>query len=251
MKFRLKAFGLHLLGSFLALSVVLGALYLGWYHWPGWHLTEAVHVVVVMVSVDVVIGPLITLVIANERKPRRELARDITIIVAVQLAALGYGTTTLWNGRPLYYAFSVNSIQVVQASDIDPEAARQARKQNLDLAPHWYSRPRWIWAPFPDDPKVADKIFQATMQGGYDIVGFPQYYKTWPQGAAEVRAHLSKVGDDKFFSPKDRALIAKRMQAEGIATDQANEIALTGRGSSLSAVFDPRTLQLRAILAAR
>jgi len=251
MNFRLKAFGLHLLGSFLALSLVLGALYLGWYHWPGWHLTEAVHVVAVLVGVDVVIGPLITLVIANERKPGRELARDIAIIVAVQLTALGYGTTTLWNGRPLYYAFSVNSLQVVQASDIDPEAARQAREKHLDLAPHWYSLPRWIWAPFPKDPKEADKIFQGVMQGGYDIIGFPQYYKTWPEGASEVRAHLSAVKDDKFFSPKDRALLTKRMQAARLSTDLVNGIALTGRGSTMLAVFDPRNLQLLAILQAQ
>jgi hypothetical protein len=251
MKFRLKAFAAHLTGSALALTLVLGALYLGWYHWPGWHLTDAVHVVVVMVGVDVVIGPLITLIIASARKPRRELARDIAIIVAVQLAALGYGATTLWHGRPLYYAFSVNCLQVVQASDIDPEAARSAREQKLALAPHWYSLPRWIWAPFPTDKALAEKIFQGLMQGGYDIVGYPQYYKTWPEGAKELRSHLQRVNDIKFFIPKQRTLLEKRMQAAGLPVDQANGIALTGRGSSLLAVMDPRNLKLLAILEAQ
>ena len=251
MKFRLKAFAAHLTGSALALTLVLGALYLGWYHWPGWHLTDAVHVVVVMVGVDVVIGPLITLIIASARKPRRELARDIAIIVAVQLAALGYGATTLWHGRPLYYAFSVNCLQVLQASDIDPEAARSAREQKLALAPHWYSLPRWIWAPFPTDKALAEKIFQGLMQGGYDIVGYPQYYKTWPEGAKELRSHLQRVNDIKFFIPKQRTLLEKRMQAAGLPVDQANGIALTGRGSSLLAVMDPRNLKLLAILEAQ
>jgi hypothetical protein len=250
MKFRLKAFGFHLLGSAFALTLVLGALYLGWYHWPGWHLTEAIHVVAVMVGVDVVIGPLITLIIANERKPRRELVRDIAMIVTVQLVALGYGTTTLWGGRPLYYAFSVNCLQVVQASDIDPQAASLARKQNLDLAPHWYSLPRWIWAPFPKDPKEAAKIFQGVMQGDYDIIGLPQYYRTWQEGAPELRGQLKKVDDIKFFTRKQRTLLAKRMQAAGVATDQVNVIALMGKGSSLLAVIDPRNLTLLAIIKA-
>jgi hypothetical protein len=249
MKFRLKAFGTHLLCSALALTLVLGALYLGWYHWPGWHLTEAVHVVVVMVGVDVVIGPLITLIIANERKPRRELARDIAIVVTVQLVALGYGTTTLWGGRPLYYAFSVNCLQVVQASDIDPAEARIAREKNLALAPHWYSLPRWIWAPFPKDPGLADKIFQNVMQGGYDIIGLPQYYKPWQEGVPELRTQLRPVSENKFFSPKERTLLEKRMQAAGLPIDQANSIALTGgRASSLLAVMDPRNLKLLAII---
>jgi hypothetical protein len=250
MKFRLQAFGTHLLCSALALTLVLGALYVGWYHWPGWHLTEAVHLVVVMVGVDVVIGPLITLIIANTRKPRRELARDIAIIVAIQLAALGYGAATLWHGRPLYYAFSVNCLQVVQASDIDPEEARKAREQQLALAPHWYSVPRWIWAPFPKDKAVADKIFEGLMQGGYDIVGYPEYYRNWQEGAPELRTQLQTVKDIKFFTPKQRTLLAARMQAAGLPVDEANCIALTGRGSSLLAVMDPRNLALLAIIKA-
>ena len=64
MKFRLKAFGLHLLGSTVALTLILGALYLGWYHWPGWYLADVSHVVIVMVGVDLVVGPLLTFMIA-------------------------------------------------------------------------------------------------------------------------------------------------------------------------------------------
>src|SRR5215472_10204488 len=119
MRFRLKAFGLHLLGSVSALFLVLGSLYLGWYRWPGWYLSSALHIVGIVVLVDLVLGPTLTLIVANPGKPRRELARDVAIIVTVQLVALIYGATTLWGGRPLYYAFSVNSLDMVQASDID------------------------------------------------------------------------------------------------------------------------------------
>src|ERR1700736_7047039 len=102
MQFRLKAFALHLLTSATVLTLILGSLYLEWYRWPGWHLTDVTQVVLVMVCVDVVLGPTLTLIIANQKKPRRELARDIGIIVAVQLCALIYGSVSLWNGRPLY-----------------------------------------------------------------------------------------------------------------------------------------------------
>src|SRR5689334_11075539 len=101
MRFRLAAFGLHVLGSACALTLVLGLLWLGWYRWPGWYLTTVTHIVVILIPVDLLLGPALTLVIANPAKPRRELARDIGIIVAVQLIALAYGATTLWSGRPL------------------------------------------------------------------------------------------------------------------------------------------------------
>src|SRR6202042_252391 len=101
MKFRLKALGLHLLGSTVTLTLILGSLYLGWYRWPGWHLTEVTQVVLIMVCVDVVLGPTLTFIIANQKKSRRVLSRDVGIIVVAQLCALIYGSVSLWNGRPL------------------------------------------------------------------------------------------------------------------------------------------------------
>ena len=91
MRFRLKLFSLHLLSSATVLTLVLGSLYLGWYRWPGWYLTDVTRVIVVMVCVDVVLGPTLTFIIANQKKLRRELTRDIGIIVALQLCALTYG----------------------------------------------------------------------------------------------------------------------------------------------------------------
>src|SRR5580693_129350 len=119
MRFRLAALGLHLLASCVVLTVILGGLYLGWYRWPGWYLADVSQVVFVMAGVDLVVGPLLTFVIANAGKPRRVLARDIAVIVAIQLFALIYGTMSIWNGRPLYYAFSENVLQIVQAYDIN------------------------------------------------------------------------------------------------------------------------------------
>src|SRR5580692_3576729 len=133
MRFRLKLFSLHLLSSATVLTLVLGSLYLGWYRWPGWYLTDVTRVIVVMVCVDVVLGPTLTLIIANQKKSRRELTRDIGIIVAIQLCALTYGSVQLWNGRPLYYVFSENALSVVQAYDINDGEAALGQQQNPSL----------------------------------------------------------------------------------------------------------------------
>ena len=71
MKFRLQAFGLHLSGSAIALTLVLGAFWLGWYRWPGWYLAGVLHVAGILVLVDLVLGPTLTLIVANPGKPRR------------------------------------------------------------------------------------------------------------------------------------------------------------------------------------
>jgi hypothetical protein len=246
MRFRLKAFSLHLLSSATVLTLILGSLYFGWYRWPGWHLTDVTRVVFVMVCVDVVLGPTLTFIIANKNKPRRELVRDIGIIVVVQLCALIYGSVSLWSGRPLYYAFSENVLQLVQAYDIDASEAEAGRRQNPGLAPHWYSLPRWIWAPLPQNAKESEKIVASAVTGGDDVISMPKYFKPWEDGLPSLRGQLKKVDDVTYFAKSEKTKLKERMKAAGLPDDKLNTMPLTGRGHPLLAVFDPATLKITA-----
>jgi hypothetical protein len=247
MRFRLKAFGLHLLASAVVLTLVVGSLYFGWYRWPGWYLADARHVATVLAGVDLALGPAITFIIAAPGKPRRELTRDIAIIVAIQLSALTYGSVLLWNGRPLYYAFSETVLQLVQAYDINARESGLARQQNPELAPHWYSLPRWVWAPLPQDPQERDRIVTSAMSGGDDVISMPRYFKRWEQGLPALRGQLKKVDDVAYFSGPDKLTLKARMKAAGFAPDQMNSITFTGRGQPLLAVLDPATLRIEAL----
>jgi hypothetical protein len=251
MRFRLTAFSLHLLSSATVLTLILGSLYFGWYRWPGWHLTDVKTVVLVMVCVDVVLGPTLTLIIANKNKPSRELVRDIGIIVTVQLCALIYGSVSLWNGRPLYYAFSENILQLVQAYDIDAADAEAGRRQNPGLAPHWYSLPRWIWAPLPQNAEESKKIVVSAVTGGDDVTSMPKYFKPWEDGLPSLRSQLKKVDDVPYFAKGEKKKLKERMKAAGLPDDQLNTMPLTGRGHPLLAVFDPATLKITATLKAK
>jgi hypothetical protein len=248
MNFRLKAFAWHFGSSACLLTLVIGGLYLGWYRWPGWYSAGMLLVLPITVAVDVAIGPLLTFIVANPNKPRRELARDISIIAAVQLIALSYGTIVLWHGRPLYYAFSVNQLEVVQAMEIPPEEITLGEQRNPELTPHWYSLPRWIYAPLPDDTNKSQAIVNSAIGGGTDVTGMPSYYQPWTKGLPELRRTLQKVDDSKFFSGKEKEFLKLQMQALGFAPDAATTIPFTGRGRPLLAVFDVNTMQLKALL---
>jgi hypothetical protein len=251
MRFRLAALGLHLLASCVVLTIILGGLYLGWYRWPGWYLADAVQVTMVLAGVDLVAGPLLTFIIASSVKPRRVLMRDIALIATVQLIALAYGTVSLWHGRPLYYAFSEDVLQLVQAYDIEDAELALARKQNAPLVPRWYSLPRWIWAPLPQDSKEHDKIMAAAISGGSDVISMPRYYKPWDAGLPALQTQLKRIGDIKYFSGNEKKLLAARVRAAGLAADQPNAIALTGRGRPLVAVFDRANLKILGVFKAK
>ena len=250
MKYRLKVLGWHVLASTCLLALIVGALYLGWYRWPGWYLADALKVLIVLASVDLAVGPLLTSVVAAPGKPWRILKRDIAIIATVQIIALIYGTVSLWNGRPLYYAFSENVLQLVQAYDIDAREGALGGQSNAELAPHWYSLPRWIWAPLPQDSNERDRIMRSAITGGDDVVSMPQYFKRWEQGLPALRQQLKKVDDLGFFSRPDKTALKRRMRAAGWSPEQPNSLPFIGRGAPLLAVFDRTTLEIKAIFRA-
>jgi hypothetical protein len=248
MRFRIKAFSLHLASSATVLTLILGSLYLGWYRWPGWRLTDVTQVVLIMVCVDVVLGPTLTFIIANQKKSRHVLSRDVGIIVVAQLCALIYGSVSLWNGRPLYYAFSESVLQLVQAYDIDDAEAQAGRNQNPALAPYWYTLPRWIWAPLPTDAELSREIITSAITGGDDVISMPKYFKPWEDGLPTLRKQLKKVDDVAYFAKSEKAKLKEKIRAIGIPDDQANTMPLTGRGHPLLAVFDLATLKITKIL---
>jgi hypothetical protein len=248
MRFRLKVSGLHLLASTSLLTLVLGGLYAGWYRYPGWYLTGAAHIVVLVAAVDLALGPTLTLIVAHPHKPRRVLARDIAVIATVQGIALVYGAFTLWYARPLYYAFSVDRLELVQASDLHTDKSGGAREEHGEFAPHWYSRPRWIWAPLPEDPGEARKIVESAVFGEEDVVQMPRYFRSWDRGLPELRKQLRTLDEWQFLSRPEKQTLRTRMTKLGVPVDQRNTLLLWGGSRRVLVAFDSATLQMRAML---
>jgi hypothetical protein len=251
MPFRLKAFSLHLLASTTVLTLVLGGLYGGWYRYPGWYLADAAHIVALVAAVDLVLGPTLTLIVAHPLKARRVLARDIVVIAAVQAVALVYGAYTLWYGRPLYYTFSVDRLELVQASDLKAgektAETAQGKAEKSELAPHWYSLPRWIWAPLPENPDEARKIVQSAVFGGSDVIQIPRYFRSWDSGREELRKQLRAVDEWVYFSRVEKQILRTRMTRVGLPVDRPNTLILWGGSRRVLVVFDPG-LRIRAML---
>ncbi|MEQ6341916.1 MAG: hypothetical protein M3A44_09760 [Gammaproteobacteria bacterium] len=55
----------------------------------------------IMVLVDIVLGPMLTFIIFNPRKSRKEIMLDLSIIAVLQLGALAWGGYTVYNQRPI------------------------------------------------------------------------------------------------------------------------------------------------------
>lgn len=117
-KFAIRYALRHLLASAgVALLAALLVFFI-WYPPPTASLLAVGNVYGVLLAVDVVCGPLLTLVLASPTKPRRELVQDLGLVGLIQLAALGYGLHALESARPVAYVFEQDRLVLVTKTEL-------------------------------------------------------------------------------------------------------------------------------------
>lgn len=113
-------FALRHLAISVLIAVLCAALVFGvWYPYPYSQLAGGRELFALVMTVDVVIGPLLSLVVYSPTKPRAELWRDIGFIALAQAVALGYGLYSVAEARPVWLAFEGDRFRIVAIPDID------------------------------------------------------------------------------------------------------------------------------------
>lgn len=117
---------IHLFASLFIASLAALLVFTLWFPYPYRQLAGGRDLFFLIIFVDVVCGPVLTLVLAAPQKLRKELLADIGLVVLIQLAALGYGLYTLSLARPVALVFEVDRFRVVTAADINTDELAKA-----------------------------------------------------------------------------------------------------------------------------
>ena len=227
---RLRAasrFALKHLAVSVLIAAACAALVFGlWYPYPYSELAGGRELFLLVVSVDVVIGPLLSLVVYDPAKPRRELWRDLGVIFALQLLALGYGMASVAQARPVLLAFEGDRFRIVAAPDVDPEG--------LDKAPG--ERARIGWA---GPKKVAVRLLEATdpefpqsikqaMEGLHPAFR-PQRWVDYDRQRTKVVEQAKPLSELKKRQPAQAALIDAAVRDSGLAEAELGYLPLASR----------------------
>lgn len=126
LKNRLFAASLHL-GVSLSLAVLVWLLvFKFFYPYPFNEVSGGHQLFLLIVAVDVILGPLLTFAVFSPVKIRHVLMRDLMVIGAVQMTALMYGMWTIYVARPVYLVHEVDRFKVVSAADVDESDLAEA-----------------------------------------------------------------------------------------------------------------------------
>lgn len=174
MRNKVNAFLIHLAisGAIAALSMVV--VFYVWYPAPLHTAVGVTKIFLVLLAVDITIGPVITFIVY--KKDKKSLQFDLTVIALFQLAALCYGMNTVFAGRPTFVVFNVDRFSVSRAHEIDPASAEKAKNDGNASAKMSWLTPKWVGAVASKDHKRRNEILLTSAMGGADWPQLPELF---------------------------------------------------------------------------
>lgn len=169
MSHRIKFFIIHLLTSFFIISISIGIVFFIWYPSPLAKALGVTNIFIILFAVDMVIGPLLTLLVYKEGK--KTLKFDLTVIIVIQLVAFIYGFYIISQGRPAWIVFNTYRFDTITVNEIDQ---RKIIRSPYQVSP--YLGPKWAALVLPQDLKKKNDIIEDAIFSGVDIVQRPNLY---------------------------------------------------------------------------
>jgi len=180
---RWKASAIHLLISAIVVGSVVLAVTLIWYPPAIWRMAGVVELLGIVIAVDLVLGPLLTLIVFRAGKP--SLRFDLTVIALLQAAALAYALHTIWVSRPVYVVGigNVGRFHLVYATDLDDNALDSAKGTPYEVLPAF--GPKLVGAKLPMDQALRQNLLWQEMAGN-ELQFQPRYFVPYDQVQHEM-----------------------------------------------------------------
>lgn len=235
-------------GAHLGLSVAVAALaaalvFFVWYPYPYREISGGRELFFLVVAVDVVLGPLLTLAIFSHKKPWKSLQRDLGIIVVLQLGALAYGLWTVAVARPVHLVFEYDRFRPIHAIEVDTS--------QLDKAPASLRSMPWT-GPTPIGLRQlqGNEKVDATMiaLSGVHLGLQAQYWQPYEATRADVLKAGKPLAELRKRFVKEAALIDQAVRSAGQPEEKLLWLPMNGRKDFWTVLVDAQTAQPLAFL---
>ena len=221
---RLKFFFSHLLISFFIALVVVGLVFFVWYPSPLATAVGVTQVFLMMLAIDVIVGPFFGLLVYKQGK--KSLKFDMSVVIGIQVAALCYGLFSIEQGRPVWIAYNVDSFELVRKNEIINDHIDQALLQYQNVP--WF-KPQYVAVQFAKDANVrSDDLFAEALEG-ISIAQKPERYVDLSKTTTQLKQRAKSLDMLKQYNDAKHvdAILSKYPQVTGFVPLKANAVDMT------------------------
>jgi hypothetical protein len=233
---KFRAFFIHFLATAALGACAAALIFLVWFPHPFATMIGGTDLFMLVVGCDMALGPLISLVIYNSRKSRRELIMDYSVVALVQVAAMVYGVWVVAGTRPVYVAFNKDRLEVVTARDINDAELAAARTPAFRELP--YDGPHFVYIDVPP-ADAQDALFQSV--AGNEEHQRPKFYAPWESGLAAIRSRTKSMTELTRRSPEAERLFGAASRATKLPAERIRWLPVRHRKGFWTALVDFET----------
>lgn len=199
---RQKAAAIHLGISFLVVGTIACLIYFLWFPYDLIRIAGMDRLILTMLMVDIVAGPLLTLIVFKAHDMRLT-RRDLTVIGFCQAAFMGYALHTAWISRPVFLVWSVDQMYLLYANDL--EADDLAKGQRDGTRTLSWTGPRLFAVNLPKEHAARAKIFTDLVKQQTSLERLPQYYDAYALQKDKLLRASAPATEDSLpvWMPKD------------------------------------------------
>jgi len=237
---RYRASFIHLLISATLVGTVFAVVFWVWYPKPAFEVASAFPIIGLLVGVDLILGPLLTLIVYKHGKPG--LKFDLSVIVLIQVTALVYGAYTLHDEKPNYIVFSVDRLEFVAKKQIDQTVIRYDELRSKPFAELIR-----VFARSPEDPDEFQRFLDSVVfEGKPDLESRAEYWEPWAAGADVIRSQIKQPEDLEPASPREKAAVQKAI--DRYADINLGVLPIGGIERDIGILMDQDTLEILGVL---
>ena len=221
---RLKFFLNHFLLSFLIALLVVGLVFFIWYPSPLATAVGVTHIFLMMLAIDVIVGPILGLLVYKEGK--KTLKFDLGVIIVLQISALCYGLYSIEQGRPAWLVFYADRFELVRKNDLLLENIDQAKKQFQQVS---WAKPQFVAIKtITNTQQHQDDIFTEVM-GGVSLAQKPERYVDFVQAKSHLQQRAKTLRELNQYNDAQQVdrILSKYPQATGFFPLKANTVDMT------------------------
>jgi len=221
---RLKFFLSHLCISFLIALIAMGIVFFVWYPAPLAIAVGVTHLFLMMLAIDVIVGPLLGLLVYKEGK--KTLKMDLSIIIALQILALGYGVYSIEQGRPVWLAYNIDRFELVRKNEIIQDSIAKALPQYQQSS---WLKPKFVATEFSKDANQRSDDMFAEVLGGISIAQRPERYVELNKAKKQMQQREQKLELLQQYNNKAEVekILEKYPQASAFFPLKASTVDMT------------------------
>lgn len=214
----------HFLISICISLISLFWVFQVWYPSPLAKATDVTHIFLMLLAIDIILGPILGFIIYKENK--KTLQFDLAVIFLLQIFALGYGLFSISQARPVWIAYNVDRFELIRVNDIIADKIENSYPEYQTAS---WLKPKFVGVQISKNIEEKNQNMFEEVLGGISIAQRPERYVELSQTKEQIQQRAQKLELLQQYNNKTevKKILAKYPQATAFLPMKASAVDMS------------------------